>query len=51
MYARMYFTVDVVEESSPIGYHGTSSLVVPHISSHSRLAPSTWTVLTVRKED
>jgi hypothetical protein len=30
---------------------GTNGLVMPRATSHSRLAPSTWTVLTVREED
>jgi hypothetical protein len=30
---------------------GTSGLVMPRATLHSRLAPSTWTVLTVREED
>jgi hypothetical protein len=29
---------------------GTSGLVIPRATSHSRLALSTWTVLTVREE-
>jgi hypothetical protein len=30
---------------------GTSGLVMPRATSHSRLAPSTWTFLTDREED
>ncbi len=42
----------VVHMVSPaMSASGTRVLVMPHAMSHSRLSPSTWTVLTVREED
>jgi hypothetical protein len=41
----------MVWKMATLSASGTSGLVMPGATSHSRLAPSTWTVLTVREED
>jgi hypothetical protein len=38
-------------KTASLSTSGTSGLVMPRAKSHSRLAPSTSTVLTVREED
>jgi hypothetical protein len=48
-YAWMCLVVDGVEHSWST--NGTSGLLMPRATSHSRLAPSTCTVLTDREED
>jgi hypothetical protein len=41
----------MVWKMAALSTSGTHGLVMSHAESHSRLAPSTWTVLTVREED
>jgi hypothetical protein len=44
-------TLGMVWKTAALSTSGTSGLVMPHGMSHSRLAPSTWTVSTIREED